>query len=98
MRPDYSTLFTEVYPVNGIHTYLNRKPSSIDIQPRKLLILTENWLPFWTHYAPIMDFSLQFVDKDWGYLDMTKYDKNFLFVLETWNLVPNWILAMNNIS
>ena len=33
-----------------------------------------------------MDSSLQFVGKDWGQLDMTRHGKDFLLVLEAWNL------------
>ena len=40
-----------------------------------------------------MDFSLQFVQKDWGQFDMTIYVKNILFLLEAWNTVPDTILA-----
>ena len=40
-----------------------------------------------------MDFSLQFVDKDWGKLDMTIYGKKILFVLETWNSVLDSMLV-----
>ena len=40
-----------------------------------------------------MDFSLQFVDKKWSQLDITIYGKNFLFVVQAWNSVPDSILA-----
>ena len=40
MGSDYSTLFTKVYPVSGIHNYLQSKPFSTDIDARKLPILT----------------------------------------------------------